>query len=299
MKYLLVSSINRKLIVRADDGVIDQLYEHSFLKQYIPESEIQKVESDEASLPHLLLTQSDTTEFSFSEQIAEIKGDIPNSISLHDIVTVIDYCLDYSRQKNAEYCLHGSAVASQAGQGVYFLGPVSGLGKTTTAINLCLDRAFKFVADEKLVINENGDILGGIKHVSYNKTSLQNSIRVNVSGKSEKELSDHLAIESEPVSLKLVILPIVIQGSTLDCESWDKKKAEFHIYEEMTRKIRGTSRRIENFTFPLQSIDSLILSKRRVKSAKKIADLASFYVIRGEVKQIMDKIEELLREQSQ
>ena len=102
-------------------------------------------------------------------------------------------------------------------------------------------------------------------------------------------------IEDKETKLELVIQPnIFSKGKGIEIDLLDKLKANFHIYEEMSRKIRGGSRRISNFTYPLMSLDSYEISKKRSEYAKSLSENVPFYSIKGNINEVMNQIVDIL-----
>lgn len=198
--------------------------------------------------------------------------------------------IDFYRQKEGVYCLHGAAV-SYRGQGIWFMGPISGIGKTTLALNLCLKDNFKFISDEKILINYHLNIIGGIKRINYNKEFLKKSVHVGLNNKDEIQLGEILKIESGIVPLSLGIVPIIIPNSqNVEIDQWGKVKIDFHVYEELSRKIRGISRRVNNYTTPVDSVGNVIIAQKRSTVSKNISNKIPFYIIKGTETQILKQI---------
>lgn len=178
---------------------------------------------------------------------------------------------------------------------MWLWGPISGLGKTSIAIGLCQEYGFKLIGDEKILINSNGHLIGGIKHISYNKKSLEKSISQNLNEKNETELSKVIKLETNKVKLSFAILPIASYlAEYIEKEKWDSNKSAFHFYEELSRKIRGVSRRIIDFTTPIESLDENKISVTRSLFANKIAESVPFCIISGNIGKIKTEISHMV-----
>ncbi|SRR5258708_6336871 len=295
MEKIKITSGPNSILVNSEIKIFDDLSGFDFLYKYIPLVEISKDSIANKETFVLSIKDNKKLDFEFfaKENNAVLECTFNKNITLRDIVSVIDYCLDYIRQKEGIYNLHGSAVAKNE-KGILIIGGVSGLGKTTLALNLCTKRRFNFIGDEKILIDKNGFILGGVNTIEFNKPDLNSSSAPELNNKGPNELSKFIDIQKRPVPIKLVIQPMIIPGANLYVEDWPTIKAEWHLYEEMGRKIRGVSRRLNNHSFPLQSIDTFEVSLLRSNTAKKLSRKIKFVGLKGDVNNIMDKIESLL-----
>jgi len=232
--------------------------------------------------------------FEFKDGVGEIHFSLGKNLSMMDLVTLIDYLLEYFRQKMGVYCLHGSAISIK-GNGVWFMGPISGLGKTTLALNMCLRNDCKFIGDEKILLDKKGNLIEGIKNINYNKELLTKSVAVNFDGMVEKDIQNVLELEKNLVRLKLIILPILMRGAGfIEIDKWKIEKSSFHIYEQLSLKIRAVSRRLNNFVVPIQSIDNDELSQKRSDFANEIVKNVEVYMLKGDEKSVAQKILELV-----
>ncbi|OGM26730.1 hypothetical protein A3D00_04740 [Candidatus Woesebacteria bacterium RIFCSPHIGHO2_02_FULL_38_9] len=281
---LIISSGGVNISISCSQSLYIMLIGSEFMRSYIPgvESLIEKIANSKFTLE---ITESPSVSFTFFGNTALLKGKVGENLSIEDIVTVIDYCLEYLRQKIGIYCVHGSAV-NYKGLGILILGGVSGLGKTTLALNLCTEKKAAFIGDEKILL-QNDRLIGGVKRIVYNKQWLYKS--------TPKEKIKNMHIEDKETKLELVIQPnIFSKGKGIEIDLLDKLKANFHIYEEMSRKIRGVSRRISNFTYPLMSLDSYEISKKRSEYAKSLSENVPFYSIKGNINEVMNQIVDIL-----
>ncbi len=282
---LLIKSVNTQLILRCENVIGSDLLKSDFVKKYIPDVDIQKIENNIDSGFVLNVTNTNTLLFTFENTQATLNGLYKSDYSLEDLITIIDYYLEYRRQLENIYSVSGSAV-SKDNKGVLILGSTSGLGKTTLALNMCYSQKFKFIGDEKILLKSDS-IIGGIKSIQFNKTWLNDSV--------PKDFDNKLIMESENVKINLIIQPSISKvGSGLEIEKWDSLKTNFHLYEELTRKIRGISRRISNYTYPLPSIDNEAIAMARSEFSRLISESVEAYSIKGNIEEVMQKINSLI-----
>ncbi len=298
MEKIKVSSGTNSIIVSSDFELFGDLLSHDFLHKYIPLAKVTKEQYSAEKDNHFVLKViSDTVlNFTFYHDLnfAVLRCNLGSNITVRDIISVIDYCLDYVRQKSGIYNVHGSAVATKE-KGVLIIGSVSGLGKTTLALRLCSDRGFSLIGDEKILIDSQGVIQGGVKTVEFNKPELNSSVSPVFNNKGPNELKSMINLQYLPVNIDLVVQPMIIPGASLYVEEWPAEKGEWHLYEELGRKIRGISRRLNNQSYPLESIDTTEISILRSETAKKLSRQVLFVCLKGDVEKVMDKVMEYLK----
>ena len=147
---IIVKSDKYQVAVNGNEAVLRQILESDFGPKYIP-SFSAAVTDDASSLLVLEVAQGDKLAFTFSYPSALLVSSPEHQVSVRDLISVIDYCLDYERQKNGLYIVHGSACAKD-GKGVLFFGPVNGLGKTSLVLSLSTKKGFEFIGDEKISV---------------------------------------------------------------------------------------------------------------------------------------------------
>lgn len=288
---IIISSGGCCLKVKSSREIIKMLDEFDFIDRYIPNCVINYFSSLKVDDEILIDSQRDNSlNFEFTEGQAILSCELGKNVNLYDIVTVIEYYLEYIRQKNNIFCFHGSAVSYQ-GKGILLFGPMSGQGKTTLALNLCLRRGYKFIGDEKILVDKFLNIIGGTRHVFYNKPSLRKSIKENFHNLSEDELLSKVDLQNKSARIFAIVQPMLFMNvDMLEVEKWKREKINFHIYEELSRKIRGISRRIDKYSYPLQSIDCGNISSKRSKFAINLSKNVLAYTMWGGVDRIIDRI---------
>ena len=80
----------------------------------------------------------------------------------------------------------------------------------------------------------------------------------------------------------------------MEIDTFNEDKANFHVYEELSRKIRGTSRRVINFTYPLPSIDTDDIAQKRSDFSRNLATRYRFVNIKGNLDFLKTTLVELL-----
>jgi len=263
---------------------IRSIVESSFLNKYIPAVTV----SEKMSPTGLILKLDTSDHFKFLRNRTSFEFVFPkDKTSTQDLISVIDYCLEFKRQKNKVYSVHGSACYS-GDKALLFFGPVSGLGKTSLVLELVINRGYSPIGDEKILIHESGSIVGGcaglsaddfVKKIFKDKLKEQSFVEACLKAKDQM-----------PVRATKIVLPIIAPGSSLSVERWSPEEASWHLYEEVSRKIRGISRRVAASSFALPSIDTPELSQKRIQAVDNLTQAIPFYVLRGDLETVAKRV---------
>ena len=206
--------------------------------------------------------------------------------SIEDIITLLEYCCIAYRQEHQIYSIHWSAI-SYKDKGILFWGSISGAGKTSLAIKLAQKKNFFFLWDENIYINSNGEILNWVTNILFNKPSLWHffeKIPWNI----------QLLHSKQRPQIKIIIQPLVVKWGVLELIERDKIKIKFHIYEELSRRIRWVSRLINNWSIPVKSLDTKALSSNRIKMTSSLTDHILWYTIKWDINVIQKEIEKII-----
>lgn len=274
--YFSTSGFNFKINNRTD---IPLNISDSFWKEYIPDFSVKGIE--ESVEINITLGDIKYPQIKVNDNI-DILLPLNLNYSDKDLITLIDYGIEPFRNSKETYCFHGNYV-SKDGMGIAIIGGVSGLGKTSLAINLSNKDGYKLLADEKFLLTKLGVYAGGVSVMRFNKETLKDFNDESYDGKS-------LFIPVSEVKTKVFIQPI-ITDQQIHIEEWSNTKANFHLYEELTRKTRGVSRLISNFTLPVHSLDTDELANKRQKFCRELSTNLRFYTVRGNPDAIFKFIE--------
>ncbi|HET7529132.1 MAG TPA: hypothetical protein VFJ84_02810 [Candidatus Saccharimonadales bacterium] len=285
---ITIGSGSQKILIKGSEGLLKKISASGFGAGYIPNFSL----INEQANPELSL--------SLSPGPYDLKNDYPefyfsfpeNEVSAEDIFTIIDYCLEYDRQLHGVYTVHGSACAKND-KGVLIFGPVSGLGKTSLMLELCKNHGFVPLGDEKILVNDNPEIVGGVTRLSLNKPQISRIMGAAMESYDMAQ-GDLLPAYKKSVKLSAVVIPFISPGSHFDSEKLTSAEANWHLYEEVSRKIRGTSRRVSDFSHPVVSLDTQPLSARRSEAVKKISSDIDFFRIRGDLASVAKEIDRLV-----
>ncbi len=267
-------------IVSDNNEWIDLLRHSLFLKRYIPavcvgcNGGAQSILILKIGRPYFRLVSPKQAEYSntiFDER---------------DVVSVVEYLLEYLRNSIGLYCLHASGVVLKS-KGIIFWGGASGMGKTRTALALHKNYGARLYSDEKIILDlSKKTMVGGIPYAYLSKPSL----------KKTHDSSDFLAFDQihghVPIGL-LVHVYVEDSAQGFHVEKWAEEKFNWHLYEELSRKARGTSRRLFGNSVPILSIDRATTAQKRCDDVNQFTKESICYYIRGGEDDVCKKIIEL------
>lgn len=280
-KYcLIIKSLDSAVKVASSKmDWIKNLQHSEFLKRYIPNYEISE---NSQSVRCVLTLKVGRPRFALKFPCATY---VNSKYDDKDIVSLVEFLFERLRQEKGFYCMHSSSVVIN-NKGVIFWGWASGLGKTRLVLSLVKNFGANFFSDEKTLIDiEKKLMLGGIRCAYLSKHYFKN-IHEN-----KKFLSFNPF--PSPIKIAFLVYPQISDSKKLFMEKWDPEKLDWHLYEEFSRKIRATSRRIFKNSLPVLSLDTLALSRKRSLSLKQFVKFTPCYYMRGTEKQIAEKISKL------
>ncbi len=281
---LIINSVNANIIISTKERAwIEHLRHSLFLKRYIPAYKILNYKT--ATHCQLNLKRG-TPSFSINFPHATY---INKAYNDKDIVSIAELLLERARQEANNYCLHSSGVIID-GKGVIFWGGATGMGKTRLALRLARKFHAQIYSDEKTVVNLRDRVmLGGVRVAYLSKSYFKKHHR----GQSFY----YFSTDSNycPVPIAFMIYPYVEDSSKIYYEKWGQTKFNWHLYEELSRKIRATSRRLFNNTLPVLSLDSLKLAQTRNKEIKYFTQKTPCYYMRGNEDLLCRKIIQMIR----
>lgn len=158
------------------------------------------------------------------------------------------------------------------------------MGKTSLAGKVARDFNGKFYADEKILIDlERGVMVGGVG-TAYLKKDKKNSFTpINYN-------------YDRPIPITILAYAYLADtASKLQVEKWSGDKLEWHLYEELCRKIRATSRRLNNGSLPVMSIDTPRLAQKRIVAVRKLAQKVPSYYLLGNSDDLIKKIIKIVK----
>jgi len=281
MGELLIKSHGAKCRLRANEGLVGKILNEDFLYHYIPDVEIGTLEEDV------------DVEFEESPNLErKAKIDFPNAeflsgVEYRSVISTIDYLLERVRQeKYGIYCLN-SATASQNSSAVTFWGGATNLGKTSSMLELVMERGFDFYSDERtLLCLDKKSVVGGSRTVATRKPILKEK-----TGESNEFYNCSPAEGSK--KLELMIYPHLDHGLKKPIVYQFSPK-DFHwlLSREFGVNIRGAIKYIDDYSYPLPSIDTQELAEKRTLETKKFTFEVPCYYFQGSLSQVSSFVEE-------
>jgi len=250
---LIISSHQSTVKVSSTDFDLSEVEESDFLRSYIPALHFDP--TDKAV--DLNVSKGEP---GFEVVGAKATLSCP-SFDQFDVITAVEYLLEKERQQDGIYCLHGSSASTDKGA-VVFWGPATGTGKTSLMLSMVESGDGKFYSDEKILIElESNKVVGGTGKINLNKDYLKKNFTFQTDGKTEKAMP-----------LLFMVYPVMTaESSGLYSQKWEPLEIEWHLYEELSRKIRGTSRRFCKMSVPAISLDEPSTAQKRSDSVKKFS----------------------------
>lgn len=260
-------------MVRSDSsGDIEKLIKSDFLYRYIPDVKIDRLG---IIVDANLFIKKGVRRISLKYPRAIYQN---KSFDIKDVISLIEYLLERARQTRGFYCMHGAAVEFK-GRAIIFWGGASGMGKTTLAKYFSGQADCIWFADERLVIDlRRATVVGGVNSAYFKK--------------GEKNVYEKLALRDKIVlPIAMFVYPFVATGpNKTSWIKWTSEKFDWHLFEEMNRKIRGTSRRVFFNNEPLPSLDEMPLARKRNALISSLTKNIPCYFAQGEAEGIIATI---------
>ena len=277
--YLQSASAKIKLIL--EKSVFDSIVQDEFFYSYIPSVKI---------IDHC--ENFDATIFIENRLKNNIEINYPNityqynTLNTKDLISLIEYVFERARQDRGIVCIHGAG-AIVNNKAVICWGPATGMGKTSLAVELSkLDNMF--YSDEKILIDlKNKKVVGRI-----NKQYVSNDYWKNKLGNTSYFEPKNLAPDKE-YDISLFVYPLICDQKEYLIDRWNSNKFAWHLYEETSRKIRGTSRVLFDNTFPVMPLDSFALSITRLNLVKNFTKNMNAVYYKGNLNYISNAIKNM------
>ena len=265
-----IGSFNEFVCVDVPRSVYDCIKDNGFLTEYIPAAYVSKVNDCEGI--ELWVECGDDFNFSNDRIMTTLSTE-----HIFSVIVVAGTILERKRQEKRLYQVHGAAVKIRD-KSVAIIGGMSGIGKTTLALNLSDFPESSFIGDEKFIIDGNSlKILGGCL---LSKSNLKTKI---------VDEAD-LAYETKPTNLGLVIFPIIADETELTAHRLTPLKLSWHLYEEASRDIKGLNFLLNNFSEAHNGFDTDSIMQQRLNDCRNIADTTPGYFLRGNLQKVSDFI---------
>ncbi len=251
-----------------------------FIKKYIPSPEItENPKSDFYISPRIVVKDSNV--FAFEENYPEFKY---QGNDFYDILFLAEYLLERKRQEANLYSTHSSC-AEKEGKAVLLYG-WKDTGKTSTAIHLAKEHGFKFFSEGRTVIDDDFNLVGTIQYLEEDNEFLKNKYNFQENCLDVTKLCE---VSNVIPKLNMLVYPQITE-SPFEARIWDDGKNRYHLYEQFSQVIRGVAKNINDYTQPVQSIDTPKLAMQRALFTKKLSDKFKTQQLRGSLEDICKEI---------
>lgn len=281
--YIKSASAIVKVITEKD--IFHQIINNHFLDAYIPSVTVLKKDNiiDDVDA---IITIEKTRENKIDINYPQIYYGC-EQINLKDIITLIEFVLERSRQEKGIICIHGAGAIIN-NKLIVCWGTATGMGKTSLALKLA-ENGNLFYSDEKILIDlKNKKAVGRIK-----KQYVSNNYWKNKYGENEYYVPTALSSDNL-YEVGLFVQPIICDQDNYILDKWDEKKFLWHLYEEASRKIRGTSRVFFNNTYPAMPLDTQELALKRLNLIKEFTKTIPSIYFKGNEEVAINLIKKLI-----
>lgn len=276
MNEVFLKSASAIVKLNVDIEIFKQIMEDEFFYAYIPSVKvIDYYEKYDATI-YIQKNNVNSIEVNYPDTYYKY-----NSLNTKDIITLIEFIFERARQEKGIFCIHGaSSIVND--KAVICWGPATGMGKTTLALALSnVDN--HFYSDEKILIDmPKKKVVGRIK-----KIYISNDFWKEKFGNVRFYENDTSAFDKE-YDISMFVYPLICDNKRIVLEKWNSNKFAWHLYEETSRKIRGTSRVFFNYSYPLASLDTFALSVTRLNMVKEFTDSTPSLYYKGNVDNIVE-----------
>lgn len=257
IKEIFLESAGSIVKIVANNNEIDKILKDEFLIAYIPAV---KILENSKKFDATIIIKKDVDN--------KIEINMPNVLfnyikfNTKDLISLAEYILERLRQEKGIICIHGAGVVINNNLLVSW-GTATGIGKTSLALSLAEDNN-SFYSDEKILVDlKRMKVIGGIS-----KQYISNDYWRDLLG-NEKYYSRDNSFMQKSYDIGLFVQPLIAEAKEYQVDFWKSDKFFWHLYEESSRKIRGTSRMFFNNTYPIESLDTEFLAKKRIFLVKK------------------------------
>lgn len=280
-----IKSATAILKIVMEEKVLSMITKDDFFTSYIPSVNIINKENIADSIDAIIKIEEGKQN--------KISIDYPHiyyeyeKLNIKDIISLIEFVLERARQEKGIICIHGAGAVVN-NKLVTCWGTATGMGKTTLAIELAENNNL-FYSDEKILIDlKNRKAVGRIR-----KQYLSNKYWNNKYGQQDYYEQKNIS-EDEIYDIGMFIQPIICNQEEYIFDEWEQKKFVWHLYEESSRKIRGTSRIFFDNTYPAQSLDTEKLALKRLELIKEFAKSIQAVYFKGTAEKAINIINQQL-----
>ena len=275
MNNIFIKSAVSIVKVEASDKIINEIISNEFLYSYIPSVEVINNSKDYDAKITINESNKNNLSLDYPNIIYDFK-----KLNIKDVIALIEYVLERGRQEKGVICIHGAGFIMNDLLYITF-GMTTGIGKSSLALLLSNYGSNKFYSDEKILI----DLKRCISVGRIPKQYISNEYWSNLYKKKEYVDIENISDKTN-YKIKMFIEPVLCNQDEYVFNKWSKEKFLWQIYEESSRKIRGTSRIFFDNTQPALSLDTQSLSQKRLDLLKDFISNIDTYYYKGNIENI-------------
>ncbi len=305
MYNVLVESAGKRIAIRTysnelKEALLTTLFAYAVLPNTKISSAKAKYHSD-FTIVHEAGAHNEVIE-DFSNNNLIIRTTSTTHLSVFQLTFIMQALFEKLHQQDKTYGLHAAAVY-KGGKAFVILGSAVG-GKSSLVLKLCKDHGFRFMGDEKCIL-ANG--LGGSVHVvGGNQIML---LRDDYLAKTYPELLQHVRSKLdgsrsyiEPREARIDTFSSSAQVAhffqiKLSNKSRSNPVSEFDqtlsLFRGFSHYIRSNDAVLVHVNYPLPSLDTAELARKRLQFSKRIATEIPMTEIYGSVNAVAKRIANL------
>ncbi len=280
MGQILFSTAGVNGKIESDKYTIQKILEDRFTSHYLPDF---RILNKTPSRIHFEVLQRGMV------KKAEIEYPIAHlnlAVEHRSYVVTAEYLAERARQEELGVFAFNSASAEKNGRGIIFYGHASNLGKSTFANTLFENCQFNLFSDEKTLIDlENRLMVSGSRSIPLRKEIWKKRYPL------EEDYREIEVDEDKTAEVEMMITPHYDHGLNRPIVmKLDKLDFFWNLAGAITRRIRGATRFIDNFTYQLPSLDTEELTEERLRLLNDFSDKVRGYYFQGNSGQLIDFI---------
>jgi len=268
----------------ANKYTLQKILDDKFTKHYIPDFRI----ASGGTTPCIEVVEREQEKKAILDYP---RGFLKPHIEHRSFVVTAEYLAERARQEKLGLFALNSAAAERNGDGVLFYGEASNLGKSTFATTLS-ENGFNQFSDEKTLLDlEHNLMVSGSRSIPLRKNvwkeRFPNDGEYRELDTKEQAVSPKVSLIISPHYDHGLDKPIITALDPLDL-FWGLLAA-------ISKRIRGVTRFIDDFTFQLPSIDTEELSEKRIELMRKFSRAVKGFYFQGNHHQLVTFVKSALK----
>lgn len=309
MYELLLRCLDKSILLKTkDEDVIDYFKNDYFVRETIPAYSTSQRGKHDGEIRYINSADNKTV-FNKKDLSMEIRI-ARNKLYLPDVVySAVDFFSRVHEESNRSM-IHCSVISDRDENGIVFIGD-AGSGKTSIALQLCLDNGFYFCSNDRTILeyrNGYATFLGGTREIDIRISSIKNHF-TRFKSLSPKGSND-------PWREKVILTQPILRDAGINFKSRATIKQFYFVWvhpfsgyfrnKELSYKealerlfffssqyVRGNGRFITCLDRPIPSLDTLELSKKRLNSLREIMKSAAASELFGELSSLQRAVQKL------